>query len=99
MAKDIRQIKRIVEEVLRTDKKARSDDDHLYVEVLRKTNPELLYQPFYITMTDKRRPNTETVRRSRQWCQEHFKELAADVDVEAMRDLQEEMYREVFCNG
>ena len=43
-------------------------------------------------------PAFETVRRSRQWVQEHFFEYRADDDVAAHRTLNEEAFKD-FARG
>lgn len=97
MAEGKVQIKKIVEDILRADKQARDSDRYLFIEVIRKTNPNALYQPFYLTMSDSSIPCMETVRRSRQWVQAHFPELGASDNVEAARELEEDSYKEVFA--
>lgn len=94
-----KQIKKLVEQILREDRTARNSDKYLYVEVIRRLNPNLLYEPFYKAMESAEIPCMETVRRSRQWCQAHFGELAADINVQAFREYEEDDYTEVFVHG
>lgn len=94
-----REIKKIVFNILSNDKKARDSDAYLYLEVVRAIKPALLYQPLMIAFVDKDLPNYESVRRSRQKMQETFPLLKPSDDVQAMRDLQEDEYREVFAHG
>ncbi len=96
---DKRQIKNLVYEILETDAKARNSDAYLYVEVVRRLAPGLVYAPLAIAMADSRMPNYETVRRSRQNVQADNPQLCADSDVEAMRALEEESYKEIYGHG
>lgn len=99
MAGGKRQIKHLVENILRRDIKARNSDRYLYVEVVKELTPELTTLPFTEAILNAKIPCMETVRRSRQWCQEHFPELGASDNVEAARELEEEDYKETFCYG
>jgi len=94
-----RHLKDIVIAILESDIKARDSDKYLYVEVIRRTNPELVYAPFAFAMTDKDIPSFETVRRSRQYAQAHYPRLAASDTTEAMRTVQEKEYLGEFVNG
>lgn len=97
--RDKRRIKDIVMTILLDDENARNNDRYLYSEVVRRTNPELLNVPFVLAITSKQIPSFETVRRSRQYAQEHFPNVCANSTVEAMRGLEEKSYKEVFANG
>lgn len=94
-----REIKQIVFDILTNDKKARDSDTYLYLEVVRAVKPALLSQPLMIAFFDKDLPNYESVRRSRQKMQESFPLLRPSDNVQAMRELQEQEYREVFCGA
>ncbi len=99
MARDKRRIKDLVMTILVNDEYARSNDKYLYSEVVKKTNPELINAPFIVAITSARIPSFETVRRARQYAQEHYPNVCANSTVEAMRELQEQSYKEVFANG
>lgn len=97
--RDKRKIREVVLNILSNDSKARNSDRYLYVEVVKQLNPNLAFVPLAIALQDASIPNMETVRRSRQWCQAHYRSLRPTVNVAAARELQEESYREVFANG
>lgn len=99
MKRDKRQIRNLVYEILETDVKARNSDSYLFVEIVRKTAPALVYAPLAIAMADTRIPNYETVRRARQSVQANNPQLCADSSVEAMRALEEESYKEIYGHG
>lgn len=95
----LKAVRPIVNEILRDNVLARSDDHYLYSEVVRKVSPQLLYAPFYIAINDDNMPSMESVRRSRQWLQHHYEELRPDDDVIAGRELNEERYKEFNQHG
>ena len=62
----IKEVSKIVEDILNKDPMARNNDRYLYLEVVRAVKPELLNVPFCIAYMDEGIPSTETVRRSRR---------------------------------
>ena len=94
-----RGVKNLVKTILEEDKKARNSDRYLYVEVVKRLNPELAVKPLKEALMIDYIPSYETVSRSRRWCQEKFKWLRASSEVEAMRELEEEDYRREFAGA
>lgn len=92
-------VRPVVLSILQKDVKARKDDDHLFVEVVRVKAPSLVYTPLAIAMSDENIPCFETVRRSRQWCQRHFPELRPSENVQVLRELKEKEYKEFAIHG
>ena len=91
-----RNILNVVHMILLEDKKARNSDRYLYVEVVKRLNPELSVMPLKDAMNVDYIPSYETISRSRRFLQAKFKTLRADKDVESMRELEEEEYRKEF---
>lgn len=90
----------IVHEVLRTDEKARNSDNYLYYIVCGIVGKQkgidinsMSMPTFFLKLKEYGFPGFETVRRSRQKLQAEFPELAASADVEAIRVLNEEVFR------
>lgn len=79
--------------ILLSDPRTRNSDATLYMEVIKRINPELLMQPFIFTFTDKTLPKIETVGRARRKCFEEFPELKANKEVEYEREVLEQIYR------
>ena len=86
----------LVFDILKEQPETRNSDKALYIAVCRKVVPDLVDLPFAAVYGNKRFPVAETVRRYRQKHQEYFPELAADVNVQAARELEEQEYREEF---
>lgn len=97
--KEIRKIRSVVFQILEEDESARNSDKHLYVEVVKKLNPNLAYTPLAIALHSTEIPNMETVRRTRQYLQAKYDHLKADDNVQAAREINEEICRKVFGNG
>ncbi len=95
----MRGIKPVVLAILEADRRARNDDRYLYLKVVEKLAPGALYAPFAVAYMSKDMPSTESVRRCRQWCQEHYEDLRSDDNVEAARMLEEEEVREFVKHG
>jgi hypothetical protein len=96
-SKELHTTQDIVKEILETNKMARNSDMALYVKVCEKINPGALSKPFWVVLLSLKEynlPNFETVRRTRQKLQASYPELAGDVDVEAQRILNEEVFKE-----
>lgn len=95
MGKGKRGIYNIVFDILQNDKKARNSDRYLYIEVIKRVNPQLSYEPFAIAMANANIVCFETVRRSRQLCQARFPSLKANATVQGFREEEEKEYREL----
>ena len=94
---DKKKIKQLVFDILTKNEATRNSDRLLYIEVCKITNPDLVGLPFADVYGNSALPCAETVRRSRQWCQRRYRELAADVNVQAARECEEAEYKEVFA--
>lgn len=88
----IKEVSKIVEDILNKDPMTRNNDRYLYLEVVRAVKPELLNVPFCIAYMDEGIPSTETVRRSRQKIQADNPHLAAEPQVEGMREIKKEEF-------
>ena len=96
----IREVTKDVKLILTVDEKARNSDDYLYSVICRM---RLLYNNIdatrisFVDVMSRRKelnlPPYETVRRSRQKIQQHHPELRGNADVEAMRMVKEEEFR------
>lgn len=96
-SKELTNMQAVVKEILQNYPKTRNSDKELFVNVCRTVCPEILSQPFWYAFSDQANnvmPNFETVRRTRQKIQAAHPELAADADVEEMRMVNEEAFRE-----
>lgn len=95
---ELKQTNAIVRHILGTQPKARNSDDYLYVKVCEYINPGYITLPFgevILNRKDFHFPAFESVRRTRQKLQADHPELyAADADVEAQRDLNEDTFRQ-----
>lgn len=96
-----RKLQERVRTILLVDEDARSSDDRLYLAVINQISAEKGFNPNGITLPNfllKRKaygfPNYESVGRARRKIQENDETLRADPNVEAMRELKEEEYRE-----
>lgn len=95
-ATELKNTTELVKEILTTCPEARNSDDYLYLKVCQRINGICLSLPFYQIMMNRSQygyPIYESVRRSRQKLQAKFPELAGDADVEAQRELNEEVFR------
>lgn len=95
MERRMRGIKEVVRQILFDDVKARSSDRYLYIEVVKKLNPELANAPLIIAMADANIPCFETVRRTRQYWQSRFPSLRANETVQMYRKALEDEYKEL----
>jgi hypothetical protein len=91
----------LVKEILEEDKQARNSDSFLYLKVLERfaeqkgINLWVISVPtFLFNIKDFGFPPFETVRRARQKVQQHRPDLAACEKVEAMRQENEQIFRE-----
>ena len=97
---EIRKVAKDVELFLAVDKKARNSDDYLYSLICQKKLMDQNIDANKIAFADvmKNRktlglPPYETVRRTRQKIQQHHPELRANADVQAMREVKEEEFK------
>ena len=86
---------KIVEEILRTDEKAREDDGYLIFRVIQKTNPELAGSTFAKVMfsAKTRGISFESITRARRQVQRKYPELA-NKEVESARQKEQLEYIE-----
>lgn len=97
----IKDVSRQVKEILTNDKASRNSDDRLYYlvckEMLAKRGVDIYKITFASALLHRKEhciPPFETVRRTRQKVQRNFPELRGSADVEAMRAVKEEVFRE-----
>lgn len=90
----------LVKEILKTSPKARNSDNYLlyavYATIGRRHNIDIDHMSvpkFFLNMKEYGFPSPETVRRTRQKIQAAHPELAGIEDVETMRELREETFR------
>lgn len=98
-------LKERVRTILVTDERTRNSDDRLYLAVINQLcgekgiNPKQIALPnFFLNRKMYGFPSYESVGRCRRKWQEKDETLRADVDVEAMREIREEEYREWATN-
>ena len=98
---ELKQISKLVKQILIEDTLARNSDMFLYLKVCQRLNPSALTQPFWAVVSALKHHNLppfETVRRSRQKIQAKHPELAGTDEVEAVRSYKEDEFRE-FARG
>jgi hypothetical protein len=96
-SKELSNTTALVKTILDAKPQTRNSDDLLYYEVCVKSNSDCSYLPFWKVMQNRkayRIPPFESVRRARQKLQATYPELASDSDVEAQRELNEEVFRD-----
>ncbi len=98
---DLRTAKDLVLYVLQTNEQARNSDNVLYYHVLKKLGDrkgidieKMSIPHFFLHVKEYGFPNFETVRRTRQKFQQAYPELRGSDDIEAMRALNEQRYRD-----
>ena len=79
---------------------ARDSDDVLYYYICRQKLLEkgyavshMIFSDVWLFLREYGIPPYETVRRTRQKIQQHHPELRANADVQAMREVKEEEYK------
>lgn len=93
-------IKKLVTDILLDNREARNSDKELYIRVLVHTGHSAsLYRCFVDVLRDKSLPSYDSVSRARRWVQAHIEGTQADDKVEAMREVEEENYREEYGSG
>lgn len=102
----LRNTKDLVKAALKASEKARNSDDYLYYLVCKGimqadgyTIDKMSFPRVLLKRKEYGLPGYETVRRSRQKCQQEDPELRAAADVEAERAIREEAYREFARKG
>lgn len=88
----MKDIKKTVTAILMKDEKARNSDRYLYIQVCKRYCPEALSMNFEEAFLHANLPNTETVRRARQFAQEHHKFLRPSETVQKFREDNERQY-------
>lgn len=89
----ISKIHTMVKDTLTKYPETRNSDELLQTKVIEDYyGREYLYQPYVITLQDKKLPKIESVGRARRKCQELYPELSADINIEAARALKEDEY-------
>lgn len=94
-----KEIKKVVIDILKANPQTRNSDKILYLEVTKMIYPDGLFVPFYMAMHDPNMPNYDSVTRARRWAQAHIEGIQAVPTVQAVREEEEEEYKEVFANG
>lgn len=99
--KSLQTTQELVREILISFPEARNSDNYLYYKVLSiigKRNgvdiENMSVTKFFLNIKDYHVPPFETVRRTRQKIQRSFPELAGTSQVEALRAIREEAFRE-----
>ena len=100
MANELKTTQDLVLEILKASPRARNSDNYLlyavYATVGRRHGidiDKMSVPTFFLHMKDYGFPSPETVRRTRQKLQAAYPELAGCDDVEAMRELREETFK------
>lgn len=103
---NLKNTKKLVEEILKNNVKTRNSDDYLYYKVCEYILESRGVRIDRVSLTEAlllrkeyELPNYETVRRTRQKCQQDNPELRASADVEVERAIREEAYREFARRG
>lgn len=98
---DIRNTSDLVKEALLRNPNARNSDNYLYYLICKAKLAgsgidisKISFQDGLLHRNDYGLPNFETVRRTRQKVQQCFPELAGTAEVEAMRVIREESFRD-----
>lgn len=91
----------LVKEILKTSPKARNSDNYLLYAVYSTVGKRhgididnMSVPIFFLHLKEYGLPSPETIRRTRQKIQAAYPELARCDDVEAMRKVREEIYRD-----
>lgn len=100
-AKELQTTTDLVKTILQHSPNARNSDNYLYLRVLetigKRNNIDIESMPmprFLLHMKEYGFPCFESVRRTRQKLQAAFPELAGDTEVEALRSVNEEVFRD-----
>lgn len=103
---ELRITKQLVHAALKTSEQCRNSDNFLYYVVCKAklaakgiSIDEISFKDALLRRNELGLPVFESCRRSRQKLQREFPELAGTAEVEAMRVVNEEAYREFAKNG
>ena len=86
----------LVKYVLKKYPETRSSDDCLYVRVCETVNCESITLPFCVIMSHRKElgiPSFKSVERCRRKLQKAYPELCASTTVEALREIEEDIYK------
>lgn len=96
-AKELKNTTSIVKDILEQDAFARNSDDYLYYMVCKHTNEIVIHLPFWKVMLNRKQykfPSFKSVERARRKLQQEFPEFSGNADVEAQREVNEEVFKE-----
>ena len=98
--KRLRNIKKIVKEILEDDKLARTDDCYLILEVIRRLYPNEICKKFYDVMFNAKYKGIsfESITRARRQVQKQYPKLKNN-KVAEIRDKEQNEYREFAKEG
>lgn len=98
-------IKKLVKNILEQDAMSRNSDSYLYLKVICKIAEIKKFDLNVVSVTDFLSnmskwgfPPFESVRRARQWVQEHYPELSSTERIKAKRKENEAVFRN-FARG
>ena len=96
----LRNIRKIVKEILEDEPLSREDDLYLILKVVQKLYPKDYAKPFYKVMTEAKYKGIsfESITRARRQVQRQYLELK-DSKVAEIRDKEQEEYREFAKEG
>ena len=101
MKNKLYKVEDIVNEILINDPHAREDDNYLMYQVLRKTNPQILYKPYGVVLLNQggKTISFKSVERARRKVQSKYPELKPSDKVQIQRINYENMYIDYAING
>lgn len=96
----LKNIEKVVEEILRKDNLAKTDDCYLILEVVRKLYPYDVGKTFATVMFEAKNKgiNFESITRARRKVQEKYPELK-DGETAEIRNQEQEEYRKYAREG
>lgn len=92
--KQIKKVSDVVKQVLEDVPAARNNNDILYINVCNRYNPSVCAVPFHLVMFHRKKfniPPFEGVARARRKVVAQYPELSGSDDVEAYREMNEEI--------
>jgi hypothetical protein len=99
--KRLKELSSRVKKILEENESARNSDNVLYLHILRSYGEErgldidkMSVPMLLLHCKDMGLPSLESMGRARRKVQKRYPELRADDDVQAMREEQEELYRD-----
>lgn len=95
---ELKNVKKIVLELLKENEELRGDDDLLILAVYEKIDPFISSYGFSYVMKNRKNghyPSFESIRRARAKLQEEFQELKPEERIQRERELNEYKYREL----